>query len=925
MLSSKYEVVEQAARSMGWRLAQDEHEEFNLIWADSYIPFDTIAALNKYQKCNHFPGMSELAKKNLLSKNMNRMLKALPAEFSFSPVTFSLPGELEPLKSWMLSQKRKPTVIVKPDSGCQGRGIFLTKSIDQVLDVEGAVAQQYLPSPLLVDGYKFDLRLYVLVVSCSPLRVLLFKDGLARFCTERYRPPTEANMEDAFMHLTNFAINKHHDDFTIDEGGDGGHKRSISSLLAYLKEHGYASDRIWNNIKALVVKTMLAVQPHLSHVYHSLLGDDNTGFSCFEILGFDVILDKKGKPWLLEVNHAPSFSCGSPLDTTIKLELIKNTMRLIHLQAYHKKKFRQERQQQRQQRMQQTRSMQGPKLSLEERERLRRQHQEIALLAWAKHEEQCLGNFERIYPDDDPQRMQTYERVLTTATTIFGRRAPTRRTASQEAAKMARQSEKPANPPPKPKPPSGSGNPRGVTPPSAPPSRASASAGAGVPSAPAGESSQEPSAAAIAAVLANADDKATAAIAAAACFLGMSSEAGGERQPAAEPPLHPLQKAAEVAKAKLSYHAVCGIGVPNAPAGATCAKCAAAAASSPGVTLPPASDGAAEAAGTPRAADAAACAPPLPEDSHGACSAASRHGWLGDEAAEGGAMGAAGGGQGEAARRLRSEAAAAECRLPAELGRGGSAPLDAAKARPPAPVAGGGGFVSAAAVLPCSARGGLAAARSAAPLTSGRGAARGVAALGGGSQRAEGEGDEADGWRVSGCWGFFSGGGSALGGGGSGAAGGYARATPPPVAEPWYSRRQPPLVAMQAVDRRRTNTPAALCIGPGARRPRTPSRRTPHAARPRRRRWRHGEDGRHTQRGHASEGAGGEPHGGLRAGRHPPRALSEQPHAANGQHAIRLRPAARLGSTPRRAGLAKHHGLALWVDVLALQGNFAAT
>ena len=80
----------------------------------------------------------------------------------------------------------------------------------------------------------------------------------------------------------------------------------------------------------------------------------------------------QAKPWLLEVNHAPSFSCGSPLDTMVKLELLKNTMRLIHLQAYHKKKFKQEQQQQRQQRMQQTRGTQGPKLSLEERERCAR-------------------------------------------------------------------------------------------------------------------------------------------------------------------------------------------------------------------------------------------------------------------------------------------------------------------------------------------------------------------------------------------------------------------------------------------------------------------------------------------------------------------------------------------------------------------------
>lgn len=198
------------------------------------------------------------------------------------------------------------------------------------------------------------------------------------------------------MHLTNFAINKHHDEFTIDEGGDGGHKRSVSSLFAWMKQNGYPTDRIWGNIKALVVKTLLSAQPHLSHVYHSLLGDDNTGFSCFEVLGFDVMLDKKGKPWLLEVNHAPSFTCGSPLDTMVKLELIRNTMRLIHLQAYHKKKFKQEQQQARQQRMQQGRGAKGEaRPSLEDRERLRSQQKEIAHAAYAKHEETALGNFER--------------------------------------------------------------------------------------------------------------------------------------------------------------------------------------------------------------------------------------------------------------------------------------------------------------------------------------------------------------------------------------------------------------------------------------------------------------------------------------------------------------------------------------------------
>ena len=91
LVSCKYDVVAQAARGLGWRCSVDDGEEFNLLWNDSYVPFDTIAGLNKYQKTNHFPGMSELAKKNLLAKNMNRISKALP-------------GESEALKSWFQSQ-----------------------------------------------------------------------------------------------------------------------------------------------------------------------------------------------------------------------------------------------------------------------------------------------------------------------------------------------------------------------------------------------------------------------------------------------------------------------------------------------------------------------------------------------------------------------------------------------------------------------------------------------------------------------------------------------------------------------------------------------------------------------------------------------------------------------------------------------------
>jgi tubulin polyglutamylase TTLL6/13 len=50
---------------------------------------------------------------------------------------------------------------------------------------------------------------------------------------------------------------------------------------------------------------------------------------CFELLGFDVILDSKMKPWLLEVNHAPSFATDSPLDYKVKKQLFIDTFKIL--------------------------------------------------------------------------------------------------------------------------------------------------------------------------------------------------------------------------------------------------------------------------------------------------------------------------------------------------------------------------------------------------------------------------------------------------------------------------------------------------------------------------------------------------------------------------------------------------------------------
>ena len=84
--------------------------------------------------------------------------------------------------------------------------------------------------PFLIDGLKFDLRIYVLLAGCEPMRIFMYKDGLVRFATEKYIAPSNTNLEDMCMHLTNYAINKDNPNFVFNSDKkkmDVGHKRGI--------------------------------------------------------------------------------------------------------------------------------------------------------------------------------------------------------------------------------------------------------------------------------------------------------------------------------------------------------------------------------------------------------------------------------------------------------------------------------------------------------------------------------------------------------------------------------------------------------------------------------------------------------------------------------------------------------------------------
>ena len=82
-----------------------------------------------------------------------------------------------------------PVYIIKPECQSQGRGIYLTMNSDNINPHDHVVAQRYIKDPYLIDGLKFDLRIYVLLYGINPLRAYVFEEGLARFATAQYEPP----------------------------------------------------------------------------------------------------------------------------------------------------------------------------------------------------------------------------------------------------------------------------------------------------------------------------------------------------------------------------------------------------------------------------------------------------------------------------------------------------------------------------------------------------------------------------------------------------------------------------------------------------------------------------------------------------------------------------------------------------------------
>ncbi|XP_067892442.1 tubulin polyglutamylase TTLL7 [Heterodontus francisci] len=433
---TKYQIVRLAIMEVGFSRAREEDDTANLIWNDAAVQQERIADLRNYQRINHFPGMGEICRKDCLARNMARMIKSQSQEYCFTPRTWIFPAEYTQFQNCvkeLRKKRRQKTFIVKPANGAMGHGISLIRNGEKLQATEHLIVQEYLDKPFLLEGYKFDLRIYILVTSCDPLRIFLYNDGLVRMGTEKYHAPTESNLSQLFMHLTNYSVNKHNENFERDEQADRGSKRSIRWFTEFLRTNDYDVAKFWNDVSDLVVKTLIVAEPHVLHAYRMCRPGQHPGGNsvCFEVLGFDIILDRKLKPWLLEINRAPSFGTDQKIDFEVKKGVLVHALKLLNVRTSDRRKNLVQQKAEAQRRLYGQGSVKRLSAGFSEWEKqrhsLERRREELKerlaqvrkQLSREEHENQHLGNYRRIYPPDDKQLLEKYESLICIAFQTF--------------------------------------------------------------------------------------------------------------------------------------------------------------------------------------------------------------------------------------------------------------------------------------------------------------------------------------------------------------------------------------------------------------------------------------------------------------------------------------------------------------------------
>ena len=172
------------------------------------------------------------------------------------------------------------------------------------------IIQKYIEKPLCYNGRKCDMRLWVLLT--WNFHLFLFKEGHFKASSLSY----DVNSQDLYVHLTNYSVQKHNENFQKFEIGN---EISFKDFEKSFNNDINIKRDLLPKIKEIIICSMKSVSKKVNKF-------DRKG--CFEIFGYDFIFDENFVPYLLEVNTNPGLEISSPLMEMLIPRMIDDAFKL---------------------------------------------------------------------------------------------------------------------------------------------------------------------------------------------------------------------------------------------------------------------------------------------------------------------------------------------------------------------------------------------------------------------------------------------------------------------------------------------------------------------------------------------------------------------------------------------------------------------
>lgn len=311
-----------------------------IYWLRNRAGFDWRLPKKYNAYWNHIVNEFVLTKKHHLAKNVQDYMTINEFDDIFHPLTFNLDEEDEReifysklMSNETLEKNNKMKWIIKPVDASGGKGIKVVDNMESFKDdyeirspgdqspqlVRSLIAQTYISEPLLLGGYKFDIRSYMFIASISP-PIVFFHDGYLRVNIEKY---DNDNLDNLWAHISNIGLQKKHPEY---EQKKLTSKWTLKTWLNFMikekmiESTDFYATKIRPQFLEIIKKSYLSVADKFDKV---------ADVSSFALLGVDFLLDTSYKAWLLEYTKTPAGHSTLEQDDTLFSDMMGEVLDII--------------------------------------------------------------------------------------------------------------------------------------------------------------------------------------------------------------------------------------------------------------------------------------------------------------------------------------------------------------------------------------------------------------------------------------------------------------------------------------------------------------------------------------------------------------------------------------------------------------------